>query len=82
MRGDATHSSRHEVETVVLVPANVERPPPEDSALSVLSGIEPEPETAEQLQLFLIGEPRTRLPELQPNDEEYPGDLLGMYYLG
>jgi hypothetical protein len=70
------------VETVVLVPENVERPPPEDSALSVTPGIEPEPETAEQLRLFLIGEPRTRLAELQPNDEEYPGDLLGMYYLG
>jgi len=66
----------------VLVHPNVERPPPEDSAFSVLSGIEPEPETAEQLQLFLIGEPRTELPELQPNDEDYPGDLLGMYYLG
>lgn len=64
----------------MLAHPNVERWPPKDSALPY--GIEPEPETAEQLRLFLIGEPRTGLPELQPNDEEYPGDLLGMYYLG
>jgi hypothetical protein len=65
-----------------MVYANVERRPPEESAVGVIFGVAPVAETAEQLRLFFIGEPRTKLRELQPNDEEFPGDLLGMYYLG
>jgi len=65
-----------------MVYANVERQPPDESAIGVLFGVAPAPETADQLRFFFIGEPRTKLPELQPNDEEFPGALLGMYYLG
>jgi hypothetical protein len=72
----------HTLGTVVLGHANVDRQPPEESALDVPVVVVPEPERAEQLRLFSVGEPRTNLLELQPNDEEFPGDLLGMYYLG
>ena len=66
----------------MLVPANVERQPREEVVLGVLFGVVPEPELAVQLQLFPLGEPRTRLLELQPGNEEFPLDLLGMHYLG
>jgi hypothetical protein len=67
---------------VVLVPANAERLTREEVTLVVPFGVVPEPETAVQLQLFPCGEPRTRLLELQPGNEEFPLDLLGMHYLG
>lgn len=66
----------------MLTHANVERQPPEETGFGVLSVVVPEPEAATQFQLFSTGEPRTKLLDLQPSDEQLSDDLLGMYYLG
>lgn len=66
----------------MLVHANAEKQPLEESALGALFGVVPGSETGAQLQLFSIGEPRTPLWDLQPSDQKFPDDLLGMYFFG
>ena len=65
-----------------MLHAPAEREPLERIIFGVPSGAGVESEMMEQLQLFSLGGTPTTPPELPESDEECPGDLQGMYFLG
>ena len=65
-----------------MLHALAEREPPDGIILGVPSGAGVESEMMEQLQFFSLEGTSTTPPELPETDEECPGDLLGMYFLG
>ena len=65
-----------------MLHAYVDRQPPEELAFGDRSGVGPEPETADQLVLFSLGETPATAPETPGIDEDFPADLVGMYFLG
>ncbi|MDR9450913.1 MAG: hypothetical protein RI637_06835 [Acidimicrobiia bacterium] len=65
-----------------MLHAHAEREPPDRPIFAVPSGAGAGSEMMEQLQLFSLGGTPATPPELLESDEECPGDLLGMYFLG
>ena len=65
-----------------MLHAQAERELPDGIIFGGPYGAEMESDMMEQLQLFSLGGTPTTPPELLESDEERPGDLLGMYFLG